>query len=186
MLDVAEQVFSARGFQAATMDEIAERVGVTKPLIYDYFGSKEGLLAATIGRARRELLSSLIDVWEALPDEAARDRLHAVVLAFFRYLDSHDDTYALVRSEGGLIGEAAVSIERVRQQTAKALAEAITSLPQFQHAPAAQLLMMAEIIIGGIERLAVVRHVTPGITAEAATELVVATAWDGLASLAQP
>ena len=55
----AEQVFSTRGIQATTMDEIAELVGVTKPLIYDYFGSKDGLLAATIERARGQLLAAL-------------------------------------------------------------------------------------------------------------------------------
>ena len=60
MLQVAERVFGARGFQAATMDEIAEQVGVTKPLIYDYFGSKEGLFAATIERARHQLLAAVI------------------------------------------------------------------------------------------------------------------------------
>ncbi|MGH3746792.1 MAG: helix-turn-helix domain-containing protein, partial [Micromonosporaceae bacterium] len=48
MLAVAEQVFAERGYRDASMDEIAGRVGVTKPMLYAYFGSKEGLLLATI------------------------------------------------------------------------------------------------------------------------------------------
>jgi AcrR family transcriptional regulator len=46
ILGIAEEVFAERGFQATTMEDIAERVGVTKPLIYEYFGSKEGLLSS--------------------------------------------------------------------------------------------------------------------------------------------
>src|SRR5688500_7867062 len=55
MLQVAEQVFASRGYQAASMDEIAEQVGVSKPMLYAYFGSKDGLLLACIRRARAEL-----------------------------------------------------------------------------------------------------------------------------------
>ncbi|HEY2101407.1 MAG TPA: helix-turn-helix domain-containing protein, partial [Pseudonocardia sp.] len=44
ILDAASAVFAERGYQAASMDAVAERVGVTKPVLYDHFGSKEGLL----------------------------------------------------------------------------------------------------------------------------------------------
>ena len=44
MLAVAERVFAERGFRSASMDEIAELVGVTKPMLYAYFGSKDGLV----------------------------------------------------------------------------------------------------------------------------------------------
>lgn len=185
MLEVAEQVFAERGFHATTMDDIAERVGVTKPLIYDYFGSKEGLLAATIERARRELLAAVIDAWVAHVADPPRDRLRAVVSAVFRFIDGHDEAYTVLRSEGALIGEAAISIERIRQQTAKALAEGINMLPEFQHIPAERVVLMAEIIIGGVERLAVVRSDNPGSSADEAADLVIATSWDGLAVLAQ-
>src|SRR6476661_8896898 len=126
MLAVAEQVFSTRGIQATTMDEIAELVGVTKPLIYDYFGSKEG----------------------------------------------------------ALIGEASASVERIRQQTAKAFAEGLRTLPAFEALEPRRVTAMAEILIGGCERLAVWRSTHPGTTADEATDLVVTTIWDGLASVA--
>jgi AcrR family transcriptional regulator len=184
MLEVAERVFSTRGIQATTMDEIAELVGVTKPLIYDYFGSKEGLLAATIERARGQLLSALIDAWVARPGADARDRVHDVILAFFTFIDAHDQAFALLRTEGFLIGEASASVERIRQQTAKALAEGLTSLPAFAAVPEGRVTALAEIVIGGCERLAVWRSAHPGTTsAEAAADLVMATIWDGLSSV---
>lgn len=183
MLAVAEQVFSTRGVQAATMDEIAELVGVTKPLIYDYFGSKEGLLAATIERARRQLLGALIDAWVAQPGAPARERVRDVVHAFFSFIDEHEQAFALVRTEGALVGEASESVERIRQQTAKAFAEGLRTLPAFAALEPRRVTVMAEILIGGCERLAVWRGAHPGTPAEEATELVLTTIWDGLASV---
>lgn len=184
MLAVAEQVFSSRGIQAATMDEIAEQVGVTKPLIYDYFGSKEGLLAATIERARGQLLTALIESWVAQPTAPARDRVRDVVHAFFSFIDAHEQAFALLRTEGALIGEASASVERIRQQTARAFAEGLRTLPAFAALEPRRVTVMAEILIGGCERLAVWRSAHPGTTADEATDLVVTTIWDGLASVA--
>jgi AcrR family transcriptional regulator len=183
MLAVAEQVFSTRGIQAATMDEIAVLVGVTKPLIYDYFGSKEGLLAATIERARGHLLAALIGSWLAQPAAPARDRVRGVVHAFFSFIDEHDQAFALLRTEGALVGEASASVERIRQHTAKAFAEGLRTLPAFEALEAPRVTVMAEILIGGCERLAVWRSTHPGTTADEATDLVVTTIWDGLASV---
>ena len=150
MLAVAEQVFATRGIQATTMDEVAELVGVTKPLIYDYFGSKEGLLAATIERARGQLLTALIDSWVANPTAPARDRVGGVVLAFFSFIDEHEQAFSLLRTEGALIGEASASVERIRQQTAKAFAEGLRTLPAFEALEPHRVTVMAEILIGGL------------------------------------
>jgi AcrR family transcriptional regulator len=51
LLDLAERAFAERGYHAASMDEIAAAAGVTKPIIYSYFGSKEGLFIAGVHRA---------------------------------------------------------------------------------------------------------------------------------------
>ena len=51
MLDTAHELFADRGYAAVTMDEIATAAGITKPLIYNYFGSKEGLFASCLAHA---------------------------------------------------------------------------------------------------------------------------------------
>lgn len=183
MLQVAEQVFVARGIRAATMDEIAERVGVTKPLIYDYFGSKEGLLAATIEKGRRQLLGLIIDTWSEHPELPVRDRMRAVVRAWFDFIDEHEQVFALLRAEGALVGAAAESVERIRQQTAKAFAEGMRGLPAFAGLPPGLVTGMAEIVIGGCERLAVSRVEAPGLSAPDAADLIMTTIWDGLGSV---
>jgi len=50
LLDVAEQVFAEQGYSAASMDDIAIRAGVTKPVLYSHFGSKEGLVVACVAK----------------------------------------------------------------------------------------------------------------------------------------
>ena len=61
MLEAAESAFAARGFHAASVDAIAEASGITKPMVYAYFGSKEGLYRACMQRARARLLAALRD-----------------------------------------------------------------------------------------------------------------------------
>ena len=51
LLDTAQEVFVERGYGPTSMDDVAEAAGVTKPVLYDHFGSKDGLLAAVVERA---------------------------------------------------------------------------------------------------------------------------------------
>src|SRR6058998_775979 len=59
MLDVAGRVFALRGFHAASIEEIAEGAGISKPMIYSYFGSKEGLYLALVRRATDKFYESV-------------------------------------------------------------------------------------------------------------------------------
>jgi len=78
MLEVAGRVFAVEGYHGASMDEIAEGVGVTKPMLYSYFGSKEGLYLAYMRQAGAELLRSLREASD--PATAPRERLRAGLL----------------------------------------------------------------------------------------------------------
>src|ERR1044072_6325922 len=59
MVAAAERLFSERGFHGVSMDEIAAVSGITKPMLYDYFGSKEGLFLACMERARGRLFEAI-------------------------------------------------------------------------------------------------------------------------------
>ena len=61
MLEAAGRAFADRGFHAASVDAIAAASGITKPMIYAYFGSKDGLYRACMERARVRLLDALRD-----------------------------------------------------------------------------------------------------------------------------
>src|SRR3989442_2374525 len=59
MLDAAVAVFAERGYHGASMDEIAAGAGVTKPMVYSYFGSKEDLYLACIDHAGTRLMEAV-------------------------------------------------------------------------------------------------------------------------------
>src|SRR3954470_19518463 len=92
MLDAALEIFAARGFEAASMDEIAEATGITKPMLYSYFGSKEGLYLACIDRAGRPMIEAFRTAVLAEDDPARR--LWQGVRAFLGWVDEHRQIWA--------------------------------------------------------------------------------------------
>ena len=50
LLDVGRGVFASRGYEATSLDDVAHKAGITKPIIYEHFGAKEGLYAAIVER----------------------------------------------------------------------------------------------------------------------------------------
>src|SRR5436305_9917049 len=84
MLDVAGRSFAARGFHAVSMDEIAEQAGISKPMLYHYFGSKEGLYVAYVRQQGDALLAGMRGAAEL--DESPAARLWAGTLAFLGYV----------------------------------------------------------------------------------------------------
>src|SRR3569833_2574157 len=114
MLDVAEEVFAEQGYGAVSMEEIAVRVGLSKPMLYEYFGSKEGLLLATIARARAELREATEQA--AAAGETAEDKLYRGYLAYFRFNEAHRRAWLVLLQEPVLVGGAAGEIEATRRQ----------------------------------------------------------------------
>lgn len=96
MLDAATDVFSERGFHAASMDEIASRVNVTKPMLYAYFGSKEGLYKATVNRAGNYLVD-MVDTLMAETD--ALKRLETGANSLLDFVFSQRAAWSVVYNE---------------------------------------------------------------------------------------
>ncbi len=89
LVDSAEAVFVEQGFAAASMDDVAKRAGVTKPVLYDHFGSKDGLLAAVISRLGDQLMQTTVAATGATsPEQSLRDGL----TSYFRFVDRQEGT----------------------------------------------------------------------------------------------
>lgn len=180
MMTIAEAVFSERGYAATSMDEIADRVGVSKPMIYEYFGSKEGLLVACIRQVRTELreVTAQAVIGARSPEEALRNGL----VSFFRFTDDHRRSWELLlRTETAVVGPAAVAeIETARQEQIQ-LHIALFSA-YMPNAEQRSLEAAAEILVGACERLSVwyVRH--DDVTPEEAAEHIMRMTWFGLRS----
>ena len=92
MLKAAAAVFGERGYHDASMAEIASRVGITKPMLYTYFGSKEGLFAAC-GEEAATLLAERVRAAAALPDLAPDERLWRGLVSVFSFIGENRDLW---------------------------------------------------------------------------------------------
>ena len=174
ILDAALAVFAERGFQNASMEAVAERVGVTKPVVYTHFGSKEGLLLACLARARAELLD--VTTAAAAAAEGPEEALRRGTRAFFTYVENRP-AWSLLCAESSVAGEA---LEGIRAQQTDFIAALLAGLaPQ---ASAQRLTGWAHVVVGACERLAIWRGNDPSVTAEDATQYLMDLAWTGLAA----
>jgi AcrR family transcriptional regulator len=83
IVELAEQLFSERGYQGASMDELARRAGVTKPVVYELFGNKDGLFRSCLERSAERLATEVAEAVRAESEPEARVR--AGGLAFLRF-----------------------------------------------------------------------------------------------------
>jgi AcrR family transcriptional regulator len=123
MLSVADRVFAEQGYLAASMDAIAAGAGISKPMLYSYFGSKEGLFAACVRRASEHLQAR---VEEAASGEAPPDvRLWRGFRAVFDFVDEHRQSWAILYPTGPMrVGPWA----EAREESQAAMAELLARL----------------------------------------------------------
>jgi AcrR family transcriptional regulator len=106
VLELAEALFAERGYGGASMDELARRAGVTKPVVYELFGSKEGLFGACVDRSIERLAAEIAAAVRAQDEPEAR--LRAGGLAFIRFAAGNRVAWDLM-SMGGRFAEQARS-----------------------------------------------------------------------------
>jgi AcrR family transcriptional regulator len=93
LIDIGRAVFATRGFEATSVEEIAARAGVSKPIIYGHFGGKEGLYAVVVDREVEHIVGRIVD---AITAGSARERLERAVLAFLTYVQERPGGFAVL------------------------------------------------------------------------------------------
>lgn len=156
MLEVAGRAFAAHGYHAASMDEIAARADVSKPMLYAYFESKQGLYLAYIRRMGDDLLERLRRAPREEPDPARR--LEAGVHAFFGFVDEQRDGWAVLYHEASAQGGAvAAEVATLRDQLIHRVTELLEQCVADRDAPPADrraLEAFAHAVVGAGESLA--------------------------------
>ena len=94
LLVAASEIFVDRGYHAAGMDEIADRAGVSKPVLYQHFSSKLELYLAVLARHVENLVSGVRQALRTTTDN--RQRLRAAVQAFFDFIEHDSQGYRLI------------------------------------------------------------------------------------------
>jgi AcrR family transcriptional regulator len=179
LIEAAEQTFAARGYAGASMAEIAERAGVTKPVVYDHFGSKDGLLAEVIRRAGVELRVALeASVGAATSPE---DALRRGLRTYFDFIEAHAESWAVLLTEGAGSPAGTAALEEVRGQQADYITALIAAEVAEDRRPAAGI--YAQAVIGSCERLALLRSIDPSVDAETVTARLMDLFWLGFSTL---
>jgi AcrR family transcriptional regulator len=185
-LEVAHGLFAERGFADVTMDEIAAAVGVTKPLLYNYFGNKERLYIACMEQAGDALTRT---VGAAIAGTASPgDALGAGVRAFFAFLDSDRAAWAVLFDETlPNSGEVAEKVASYRGQIVELVSQSLVAqVPEARRGAArVEIEALSAALLGAAEELARWWLRTQAIGAAEAAELLISTVEPGIRARSQ-
>jgi AcrR family transcriptional regulator len=93
LIDVGRAVFAKRGYEATSVEDIAEHAKISKPIIYEHFGGKEGLYAVVVDREMEYVVRRIA---EAIATGSPRERVERAALAFLTYVKDHPDGFAVL------------------------------------------------------------------------------------------
>ncbi|HYH53951.1 MAG TPA: TetR/AcrR family transcriptional regulator [Solirubrobacterales bacterium] len=186
-LEAAHALFAERGYAAVTMDEIAAAIGVTKPLLYNYFGNKERLYIACMERAGDSLINAIAEAISATANPG--DALGAGVRGFFSFLDTDRSAWAVLFDEtlphGGEVFDRVASYRG--QIVDLVSASLLAQLPERSRTAAkVEVEALSTALLGASEALARWWLRTEAISAEDAAELLVSTVEPGLRNRSTP
>jgi AcrR family transcriptional regulator len=120
LLDIGRRLFAERGFEGTSIEEIAAQAGVSKPVVYEHFGGKEGLYAVVVDREVERLLSMATNI---LDGAHTREKFEAAAVVLLKYIEDDSDGFRiLVRDShpasgsgtfGSLISDIASQVEYI-------------------------------------------------------------------------
>jgi AcrR family transcriptional regulator len=93
LIEIARTVFSEKGFDGASVEEIAARADVSKPVVYEHFGGKEGLYAVVVDREVRQLLGMMRD---ALTADSPRVLIEQAAVALLDYIEQSSEGFRIL------------------------------------------------------------------------------------------
>lgn len=180
LLSAAREVFVAQGYHQAAMDDIAERAGVSKPVLYQHFPGKLDLYLALLELSCDEIIATCREALAATTDN--HERVFAAAKVFFDYVANPDGAFRLV-FESDLTSEPAVraQVDRVTTQCANEIARVIhgdTGIPD----PSAHLLAVSLVGMAQVSARYWLNGST-GLSGPDAAELVAGLAWRGIRSI---
>lgn len=180
LIEVGRRVFAEKGYEATSVEEIASRAKVSKPIVYEHFGGKEGLYAVVVDREMEYVIGVISD---ALSAGSPRERAEQSALAFLTWVKDRPDGFAVlthdapttVLSSGGfssLLNEVAERVSDVFAEAFKQAGYDPDVAPIYAHA-----------LIGMVTLVGQWWSVVRKPSVEKVASHIVALAWMGLRNL---
>jgi AcrR family transcriptional regulator len=182
LLDLAEELFLANGYERTTIEDIARTAGVTRPVVYEHYGSKEGIYLACVRRARNQFN---IDVMRAVAGtDDPLEQLRRGADAYYRVLERDPRRWQLLFGPGGLVSDAlGEELARERFRTVNLLADLIEAhLPQHDQQ---QVDVFAHATTGSAEQLGRWWLAHPDVSRDQVTRYLVDNVWASFEALRQ-
>lgn len=93
LLDIGRHLFAERGFEGTSIEEIAAQAGVSKPVVYEHFGGKEGLYAVVVDREVERLTAIAMELLEKPHSEP---KFEAAAVSLLRYIEENADGFRIL------------------------------------------------------------------------------------------
>ena len=181
LIEIGRALFASKGFEAVSVEEIAASAKVSKPIVYEHFGGKEGLYAVVVDREMRALTDALIG---SLSDTEAHPRqiVERAALALLTYIEENPEGFqVLVRdspstdptgSFSSLLGDVSSKVEQILVEWFKR-----------QHLPVKSAPYYAQMLVGMTVFTGQYWADRPKLGKEQLAALIVNLAWHGLSRL---
>ncbi|WP_304326785.1 TetR/AcrR family transcriptional regulator [Bifidobacterium thermacidophilum] len=181
LIEIGRSLFASKGFEAVSVEEIAASAKVSKPIVYEHFGGKEGLYAVVVDREMRALTDALIG---SLSDTDAHPRqiVERAALALLTYIEENPEGFqVLVRdspstdptgSFSSLLGDVSSKVEQILVEWFKR-----------QHLPVKSAPYYAQMLVGMTVFTGQYWADRPKLGKEQLAALIVNLAWHGLSRL---
>jgi AcrR family transcriptional regulator len=184
ILDAALQVFSGRGYHAASIDEIAQQAEISKALIYEHFPSKKDLHASLLQLHVQEIFEALART--AAGPEPGEVRLRNGVDAFLEWVETHPRAFRLLFRDN-FEADVAELLQGLQQQATQAIAGLMATEPiepvqggETQAERRLAVEMFAQQLSGAVQSLAIWWRDHPKVKREFLVDCVMDFAWLGL------
>ncbi|SIS23475.1 transcriptional regulator, TetR family [Williamsia sterculiae] len=151
LLDVAETLFAERGLEGVTMEDIARAAGVTRPIVYQHHGSRDGIFLACVSRARTEFEAVLRQRIDTAPDDLAA-KIEAGGAPYFELIKRDPRRWSLLyTTSASMEGQVAEALQAMRARTIAQIAAIAREFAP--HMPAESLNAFAYAVSGIGEQL---------------------------------
>jgi AcrR family transcriptional regulator len=179
LLDVAERLFATAGYAATSIEAIAAQAGVTRPVVYQRFGSKEGIYLACLKRARSHMEAMLAEAVAGA--DSLEGRIERAADAYFRFVEQDPARWrVLFGGDAAISGTAAEEAMQMHLATERRFAElfAIEAGKQDEQ----RLLAYSHAVGGAAHQLAQWWLRTPEVTRDQVVGWYMHVVWSGLSS----
>lgn len=182
LLDAAQAVFVAHGYHAAAMDDIADRAGVSKPVLYQHFPGKLELYLALLDTHCETLESLVREALHQPTDETNRSKVEATIGAYFDFVTREDAAFRMVfESDLTSVPQVRTRLDALEMTCAEAIAEEITADSGLDEERA---LLLATALAGMSQVTARHWFAQQGVVSkDEAAQMITALAWRGIGSL---